>query len=109
VKIVEVTANNHKRAFEIRTRRDTFVLPYAKVAPKPTVRDRIAHVYVDAELGHEAFTYELASGAEGTVHIDSVLEYNEDPHYLAELMMYSGAISGSALGGSQSSSRRMIT
>jgi hypothetical protein len=34
---------------------------------------------VDPELGREAFTFRLASGAEGSVPIDAVLEYNEDP------------------------------
>jgi hypothetical protein len=33
-------------------------------------------VFIDAELGGEAFTYVLASGREGTVHVDHVLEYN---------------------------------
>jgi predicted XRE-type DNA-binding protein len=88
VKILNVTANNHKRAFEIRTRRGTFVMPYARVSPKPTVRDRLADVHVDEELGREAFTFELESGAEGTVHVESVLDYNDDPGYLAELMTY---------------------
>jgi hypothetical protein len=39
-------------------------------------------------LGREAFTYILESGAEGTVHVDSVLEYNEDPSYMADLTLY---------------------
>jgi hypothetical protein len=29
-----------------------------------------------------------ASGVEGSVHIDAVLEYNEDPSYLADLALY---------------------
>ena len=45
-------------------------------------------MYVDPELGREGFTYRLASGAEGSVHLDSVLEYNEDPSYMAELTLY---------------------
>lgn len=45
-------------------------------------------MYVDEELGHEAFTYELASGEEGTVHIDQVLDYNRDPRYLSDLLLY---------------------
>ena len=36
----------------------------------------------------EGFTYRLNSGAEGSVHVDAVLEYNEDPAYMAELMLY---------------------
>jgi hypothetical protein len=45
-------------------------------------------VYVDEELGREGFTYELESGAEGSVHMDAVLEYNDDPGHLADLMIY---------------------
>jgi hypothetical protein len=45
-------------------------------------------VFIDRELGNEAFTYILQSGEEGSVHIDQVLEYNEDPKYLAELLIY---------------------
>ncbi len=43
---------------------------------------------MDRELGNEAFTYVLESGKEGSVHIEQVLEYNEDPNYLAELLTY---------------------
>jgi hypothetical protein len=88
VKITHVAANNRKRVFEIDTRRQTFVFPYAKVTPTPAPEDRIVEVYVDPELGREGFTYRLESGAEGSVHIDAVLEYNEDPSYMAELTLY---------------------
>ena len=50
--------------------------------------NRIASVYVDSELDNEAFTYELESGDEGTVHIDHVLEYNRDPRYMRDLLLY---------------------
>ena len=30
----------------------------------------------------------LESGAEGSVHVDAVLEYNQDPSYLADLALY---------------------
>ena len=56
--------------------------------PRPNPNDRIEEVFVDKELGNEAFTYVLQSGKEGTVHIDQVLEYNEDPKYLGELLAY---------------------
>jgi hypothetical protein len=88
VKIRSVDVNNRKRAFEVHTRRSSFVFPYAKTAPIPSADDRIAEVYVDPELGREGFTYRLASGAEGSVHLDAVLEYNEDPSYMAELTLY---------------------
>jgi hypothetical protein len=88
VKIVKVELNNRRRRFEVRTRTHDFVFPYALSDPRPTSDDSIAEVYVDRELGREAFTYRLASGAEGSVHIDSVLEYNRDPAYLADLTLY---------------------
>jgi hypothetical protein len=88
MKILSVVANNRKHLFEVRTRRQAFVFPYAKADPGPSADDRIMDVFVDPEFGREAFTYRLASGAEGTVHIDSVLEYNEDPAYMADLALY---------------------
>ena len=67
---------------------DADLFPYAKADPPPTVEDRIVEVTPDPELGREGFTYRLESGAEGSVHIDSVLEYNEDPAYMADLALY---------------------
>ena len=88
MKIQSVVANNRRRAFEVRTRRGTLVFPYSRAVPAPASADRIEEVYVDPELGREGFTYRLASGAEGSVHLDGVLEYNEDPSYMAELALY---------------------
>ena len=88
MKIQSVVANNRKRVFEVDTRRDTYLFPYAQATPSPSADDRIVELYVDPEIGREGFTYCLASGAEGTVHIDAVLEYNEDPSYMAELTLY---------------------
>ncbi|MBI5231696.1 MAG: hypothetical protein HY876_05985 [Coriobacteriales bacterium] len=48
----------------------------------------MSHVYVDDELGREGFTWVLASAAEGSVHVDSVLDYNEDPEYMREVLLY---------------------
>ncbi len=45
-------------------------------------------MYVDPELGREGFTYHLVSGAEGSVHLDSVLEYSQDHSHMAELTLY---------------------
>lgn len=88
MKILSVVANNRRHLFEVRTRRQNFVFPYAKADPAPSAGDRVAEAFVDPELGREAFTFRLASGAEGTVHIDAVLEYNEDPSYMADLALY---------------------
>ena len=38
--------------------------------------------------GREAFTYVLQSGRSGTGHVDQVLEYNQDPTYLRDLLLY---------------------
>jgi hypothetical protein len=43
---------------------------------------------VDRELGSEAVTYTLASGREGTVHIEQILDYNKDPDHLRDRLLY---------------------
>lgn len=88
MKIVRVRANSRKRQFEVQTRRGSLVFPFSNADPVPSSKNPLKEVLVDAELGSEAFTYSLASGAEGTVHIDAVLEYNQDPYYMAGLVLY---------------------
>jgi hypothetical protein len=89
MKIRSVTVNNRRNEFSVTTRAaNTFAFPYTEADPRPNSNDRIEEVFVDKELGNEAFTYVLQSGKEGTVHIDQVLEYNEDPKYLGELLVY---------------------
>jgi len=61
------------------------VLPWT---PSPTSDDPVTWVYVDKELVGEGFTYELQSVKTGTVHAEQVLEYNRDPNYLRDLMLY---------------------
>jgi hypothetical protein len=62
--------------------------PYSKAEPMPTPGDAVARVFVDEELDREGFTYELASGRCGTVHVEQVLEYNQDPSYLRDQLLY---------------------
>jgi hypothetical protein len=88
MKIRRITKNNHKKAFEVETSSKHFLFPYAKLEHKPSPKNKIVKVFIDKELGREAFTYVLESGQEGTVHIDHVLEYNEDPSYLRDLILY---------------------
>ena len=89
MKIRKVSANNRKNEFLIVNRSGAeYSLPYSKAGPKPTADDPIKELFVDKELGNEAFTYLLDSGKEGSVHIEQVLEYNEDPNYLADLLTY---------------------
>jgi len=88
MKIKSVDANNRKRAFEVKTSRQTFLFPYIKADPPPTTSDQIVDVSIDDELGREGFTYKLASGIEGSLHIEQVLEYNQDPSYMRDLLLY---------------------
>jgi len=88
VKITSVTANNRKRAFEVKTRRGQWLFPYSKAEPAPTQSNPLVELYIDPELGREGFTYVLASGAEDSVHIDHVLDYNEEPGYMRDLLLY---------------------
>jgi len=89
MKIRSIKPNNRKNEFSVVTYSGAeYSYPYSEAEPKPTADDRIEDAAVDKELGKEAFTYFLESGKEGTVHIEQVLEYNEDPKYLAELLTY---------------------
>ena len=106
MKITKVEADNRKRAFVVTTRRGTFGFPYKRCDPSPGPLDRLAEVYVDPELGREAFTYRLESGAEGSVHIDSVLDVNADPDYLARLEVYQLTIDAKRRVGSSGLSAR---
>jgi hypothetical protein len=88
MKIQSVTHNNRKKAFQVKTSKQTFQLPYSKVDLQPSAADPIVRVFVDKELGREGFIYVLESGKEGTVHGEQVLEYNQDPHYLRDKLLY---------------------
>lgn len=88
MKIRNVSANNRRKAFEIEVRDDLLLFPYARLRIKPERQNRVVQVYADPELGREAFTYVLENGEEDSVHVDEVLEYNEDPDYLRNLLLY---------------------
>lgn len=89
MKIRRVTVNNRKAQLELAVRSGrVYPVPYAKLHPRPTAKNRIREAHVDKELGNEAVTYLLDSGDEGAVHIEHALEYNQDPSYLAELLVH---------------------
>lgn len=88
MKIRSVSHNNRKKVFEVRTSTKTLMFPFSKADPTPTMDDPITTLSVDAEAGREAFTYALHSGRTGTIHVDHVLEYNQDPSYLRDLLLY---------------------
>jgi hypothetical protein len=88
MKIRAVEWNQRRKAFEVAVGRRRYVFPFAQLQPPPSPNNPIAKAYVDDELGGEAFTYELASGEQGTVHVDHVLAYNRDPRYLRDMLIY---------------------
>jgi hypothetical protein len=89
MKIRRAVVNNRKSQLELTARSGkVFPVAYAKLDPRPSSKNRVREAYVDKELGSEAVTYVLESGEEGSVHIDQALEYNEDPSYLAELLIH---------------------
>jgi predicted XRE-type DNA-binding protein len=109
MKIRSVAANNRRKAFEVEVRGGLLVFPYARLRIKPERQNPVVDVYPDPELGREAFTYLLENGAENTVHIDEVLEYNEDPDYLRDLLMYKLTIEAQErVAASQLSKREII-
>ena len=88
MKVRSVTCNNRSKSFEIKTARRQFSFPYAKADPPPTKDDPIVKVFVDPEVGREGFTYVLASGRDGVVLMDYVLEYNQDPAYMRDMLLH---------------------
>ncbi len=88
MKITSATANGRRRAFEIEVRGQTHGFPYAKCEPRPSGTDPVVEVFVDPELANEAFTFRLRSGAEASVHVEQVLDYNKDPSYLRDMLVY---------------------
>ena len=81
---------NRKGEFRVVTRSGTAyaAFPYLKAEPRPDASNKVVEVVVDRELASEAFTYKLASGAEGSVHLEQVLEYNRDPRTLRDALLY---------------------
>ena len=88
MKIRNVQINNRRRAFEIRTSSRHFVMPFAKVDPRPTAADPVVRAFVDKEIGSDGFGYVLRSGRQGTTHVEQVLEYNKDPDHLRDQLLY---------------------
>jgi hypothetical protein len=84
MRIEKVSASNRKRAFELLVDGKTLLFPFALLRLTPGVHNRIKRVFVDPELGNEAFTYRLDDGREDSVHVDEVLEYNKDPNYMRD-------------------------
>ena len=109
MKILGVGTNYRKRVFEVRTAKGTYSFPFAKLEISPGPEDRVREVFADPELGMEGFTCTLESGAEDTVHMDAVLEYNRDAGYLNELVLHNLTVEAlRALEESELSKRELI-
>lgn len=88
MKIRTVSYNNRKKAFEVTMGSRRYVYPYSRADRGVKPGEMVREVHVDEELGREGFTYVLDSGREGTVHAEQVLDYNEDPGYLHDALVY---------------------
>lgn len=88
MKIKNVVLNNRKKTIEIETPKGWLSLPFAKLDLKPTPKDKITKIFVDSDLASRCVTYRLASGKEDSVHLDSFLNYNQDPDYLRDLLLH---------------------
>ena len=88
MKIQSVSNNNKRREFEVKTRRGVYSFPYSRLDLRPSRDNPVAEVSVDRELGNEGFTYKLMSGDEASIHVDAVLDFNEDPAYLTDALLY---------------------
>jgi hypothetical protein len=60
------------------------------------------------DLGREAFTYVLESGREGSIHVEQVLEYNQDPAHHRDLLLYNLTIEAQKRVAASSLSKREI-
>ncbi len=88
MKIQSVTSNSRRKGFEVKTATGNYWYPYAKLRHRPSGSNPLVSVSPDKDLGREGFTYVLRSGRKATVHIDQVLEYNQDPGYLRDVLLY---------------------
>jgi predicted XRE-type DNA-binding protein len=89
VTIKAFSVNNRKKEFVLDTSRGTFVYPFAKADPIPSSEDPIVRVFIDvAELAGDGITYFLRSGAEGSVLEDMAYDYNSEPKYTRDALLY---------------------
>ena len=108
MRILRVGVNNRRKAFEVSVENRTYMMPFCILEAPPTSADRVAEVFVDPEIGNEGFTYKLQSGKENSVHIDHVLDYNRDPAYLKDLILYELSVEAQARAERSSLSKREI-
>ena len=88
MKIRGVLNHPRRQAFEVRTARGAFAFPYDRCNPKPRTGDAVKTVSIDDDTARQTFTYTLQSGKAGVVHVERVLDHNEEPAYMHQVMLY---------------------
>lgn len=88
MKVRSVSANNRRKAFEVRLGSRLLSYPYSRTDPQPSATDPVREIIIDDEVGREAFWYVLGSGGRGYVHAEQVLDYNQDPSYMRDQLLY---------------------
>ena len=88
MKIRGVRNHPRRKAFEVRTARGGFTFPYDRCIPQPGVGDVVKALSIDDDTGRETFSYTLESGKTGVVHIEKVLDHNEEPAYMHQALLY---------------------
>lgn len=88
MKIKKVVFNSKKRQFIVTLASTVYPFPFSRTEPTPSSRNRIVRLYIDGELAREGFTYVLEDGQEGSVLADHVLDYNSDPAYVRDMLLY---------------------
>ena len=88
MKIRSVRSASRRRAFAVTTARGVHEFPWSQLDVAPSTADPVVEVAPDPELGGDGFTYRLASGVEGTVHIDHVLRFVRDPEYQRNQLLH---------------------
>ena len=86
--IDSVMANNHKKAFEVNTAEGSWDMPYWALPLRPSRETPVASVQVDEEMARMGFTFTLTDGSEDSIHLDSVLDFNRDPDYLRDILLF---------------------
>ena len=88
VRIKKVAVNMRKRVFSAEVKKLSYEFPFSRLEVIPTLQDPITKIYVDRELAYEGFTYVLKSGKEGSVVWDQFLDYNKDPDYEHDMLLF---------------------
>ena len=76
MKINRVTANNRKKAFEVKTPSGMLLMPYARTSPRPTSNNGVVGVIVDPDNRRTMILSQMnriAKEKKGHVHEDEAL------------------------------------